>query len=150
MDSPATDPQEPPKSALKSLPWAAFARFLTAGGASYVVDVGTLVALHSGLDWSVGAATSGAYLVAFFFTFTINRLWVFRAGGSGTTGQVGRYLVLVGINYFLTLGIVLGLTGLGVDVVIAKTVAAAVIAVSNFAVYRFWVFRAPADPLPPL
>ena len=125
-------------------------RFLVTGGLSYLVDVGTLVALNSGAGWSVGAATTGAYLVAFFFTFTLNRLWVFRADHSPAAGQATRYLLLVGVNYLLTLGIVLGLNSLGVPVVVAKTVATVVIALSNFFLYRGWVFRAPDAPAPPL
>jgi putative flippase GtrA len=142
MSGPANQ-QNPPRL-------GSFARFLVTGGLSYLVDVGTLVALNSGAGWSVGAATSGAYLVAFFFTFTMNRIWVFRASGSSAAGQVSRYLVLVGVNYLVTLGIVLGLTSLGVAVVVAKTAATVVIALSNFVVYRGWVFRAPQAPAPPL
>lgn len=130
--------------------WVEFGRFLTVGGLSYLVDVGVLVVLDSWAGWSVPAATTGAYLAAFVFTFTLNRLWVFRAGDGAATGQVFRYLVLVGINYLLTLGIVVGLTELGVAVVVAKTVATGVIAVGNFVVYRAWVFRTPGEPVPPL
>jgi putative flippase GtrA len=125
-------------------PLGSFVRFLVTGGLSYLVDVGTLVALNSGAGWSVAAATTGAYVVAFFFTFTLNRLWVFRASEDSATGQVARYLVLVGVNYLVTLAIVVGLTALGVPVVVAKTASTVVIALSNFLVYRHWVFRAAA------
>jgi putative flippase GtrA len=128
----------------------AFLRFLVTGGLSYVVDLGTLIGLNSGAGWSVGAATTGAYVVAFVFTFTLNRLWVFRASEGSPSGQVTRYLVLVGVNYLVTLGIVLGLTALAVPVVVAKTAAVVVIALSNFVVYRGWVFRTPGAPAPPL
>lgn len=119
----------------------AFARFLVTGGISYLVDVGTLVALHSGLDWSLGLATTGAFAVAFVVTFTLNRIWVFQAGEEAAAGQVVRYLVLVGVNYLATLAIVLGLAQVGVPVVVAKTVAVVAIALSNFFLYRAFVFR---------
>ncbi|WP_377325131.1 GtrA family protein [Pimelobacter simplex] len=119
----------------------AFARFLVTGGISYLVDVGTLVALHSGLDWPLGLATTGAFAVAFVVTFTLNRIWVFQAGQEAAAGQVVRYLVLVGVNYVATLVIVLGLAHVGVPVVVAKTVAVVAIALSNFFLYRAFVFR---------
>ena len=140
----------PPANQQSRAPLGSFVRFLVTGGLSYLVDVGTLVALNSGAGWSVGAATTGAYLVAFFFTFTLNRVWVFRASGDSATGQATRYLILVGVNYVVTLAVVLGLTELGVPVVVAKTTATVVIALSNFVVYRGWVFRAPEAPAPPL
>jgi putative flippase GtrA len=140
----------PPANADTRRQLGPFVRFLVTGGLSYLVDVGTLVALNSGAGWSVGAATTGAYVVAFLFTFTMNRTWVFRASQAPAAGQVSRYLVLVGINYLVTLGIVLGLTSLGLEVVLAKTVAVVVIALSNFVVYRAWVFRSPQPPAPPL
>lgn len=140
----------PPANQEKRAPLGSFVRFLVTGGLSYVVDVGVLVALNSGAGWSVGAATTGAYLVAFFFTFTLNRVWVFRASESPAVGQATRYLVLVGVNYVVTLAIVLGLTSLDTPVVVAKTAAVVVIALSNFVVYRRWVFRTPNAPAPPL
>jgi len=116
-------------------------RFLLVGGVSYVVDLGALLALPHPLGLSLPTATTGAYLVAFVFTFTLNRLWVFGAGEQPVGGQMVRYLVLVGVNYLLTLVLVLGLVRLGVPVAVAKTVSVGLIAVLNFVAYRRFVFR---------
>lgn len=118
----------------------AFLRFLMVGGLSYVVDLGTLLLLHDVAGWSVTAATSGAFLVAFVFTFTLNRQWVFPGSDGGVTGQVVRYLILVGANYLATLAIVVGLHAAGAPLAVAKTVAVAVLAVANFFLYRWFVF----------
>lgn len=126
-----------PRRALLDHP---FVRFLMVGGLSYLIDVGTLVGLDSGLGLPLAVATTGAYLAAFCVTFTLNRLWVFDAGDGSSGGQVLRYFVLVGVNYVLTLVIVLGLVGLGLAPAVAKTISVAVLAVLNFFLYRSFVF----------
>jgi putative flippase GtrA len=49
--------------------------------------------------------------------------------------------VLVAINLGLTLGIVTGLSSLGVYYLIAKVIAVVIGAGINFTGYRKWVFR---------
>lgn len=122
----------------------AFLRFLVVGGLSYVVDLGSLLFLYGLAGAPLAAATTGAFAIAFVLTFTLNRLWVFDAASGGVSGQVVRYLALVGLNYLATLVIVLGLTAAGAPVAVSKTVAVAVIAVANYFLYRHFVFREPA------
>src|SRR3954452_20268239 len=69
-------------------------RFLVTGGLSYLVDTGTLILLHELSNWPVLWATTGAYLVAFVFIFTLNRVWVFEATDGAMGVQTVRYLIL--------------------------------------------------------
>lgn len=116
-------------------------RFLAVGGLSYVVDAGTLAALHGGLGVPLLAATSVAFATGLAVNFGLNRTVVFAARSGGLPGQFTRYLVLVGVNYLLTLLIVGGLAALGVNYLLAKTIAVALNAMLNYTAYRFWVFR---------
>jgi putative flippase GtrA len=118
----------------------AVVRFLVTGGLSYLVDVATFSLAHYGVGLSVPVATTVAYLVTFVVNFRLNQRWVFRSAGS-TRKHVARYLVLVGVNYLLTLALMVLLVDAGVEAVLAKTLTTAIIAVLNFVTYRVWVFR---------
>lgn len=121
---------------LSSAAW----RFLVTGGLAYLVDTGALLSLHELANWPLPWATTGAYVGAFALTFMLNRTWVFDAPSGAMGPQLVRYLILVGLNYLLTLLLVLGLAALGLPVVVAKTISVAVIAVLNFFAYRSFVF----------
>ena len=51
-----------------------------------------------------------------------------------------RYFLLVGLNAGVTVGIVTGATGLGVNYLIAKAIVALFIAAFNYVAYRKWIY----------
>ena len=112
--------------------------YLLVGGLSYVIDVGLLVASRQVLDAPLWLATTIGFWTSVLFNFFANR-WVFGADGSAG-GHAVRYAMLLGVNYLLTLGIVHVGVVLGTPAVVAKTLAVALIACSNFVLYRRWVF----------
>lgn len=114
-------------------------RFLAVGGLSAALDTGLLVAGREALGLPLALATTLAFLVTLGVTFGLNLLVVFEASGR-LVRRLARYLVLVGVNYVLTLGLVLALTEVGLHYVASKVVAIAVCAVLNFVAYRHWVF----------
>lgn len=115
-------------------------RFLIIGVLSFAVDVGTLFVAHGLLRIWLPLATTLAYAVAFTINFSLNRFWAF--GSTAAVGnQVARYLLLTGVNYVVTVAAVTGLAAAGLHYLVAKVIAAAVIAVVNYLVYRHWVFR---------
>lgn len=118
-----------------------FARFLVVGVLSYVVDAGTLAALHSGFGVPLLVATSIAFATGLLVNYGLNRALTFGSD-SAVRYEVSRYLVLVLLNYVATLGLVGGLTAAGLPYLASKTVSTAVLAVANFIAYRSWVFRA--------
>ena len=112
--------------------------YLVVGGLSYLLDVGLLVGSREWLDAPLWLATTIGFWTSVLFNFFASR-WVFATEGS-LHGHALRYCLLLGFNYVLTLGIVqLGVT-LGGSAVVAKTLAVALIACSNFVLYRRWVF----------
>jgi putative flippase GtrA len=122
-------------------------RFLVAGVATFVVDIGSLRVLHGSIGIALLPATAMAFAIAFFVNFTAARQWAFAstARGGDTRRQLMRYFVLVGLNLLSTLVIVVGLSAGGLNYLWAKAVAAGVNAIANFFVYRHWVFAAPMD-----
>lgn len=121
------------------------ARYLVVGSAVFLVDLGSLRLLHGTVGMPLAAATVAAFCIAFVVNFAASRQWTFA--GTARAGrahhQLARYLVLVGLNLGSTVGIVVGLSHVGLSYLLAKVVAAAVNACGNFFAYRHWVFAAP-------
>ncbi|MEV0454675.1 GtrA family protein [Catellatospora methionotrophica] len=117
-------------------------RYLTVGGLSYVADAGGLWLLHGVLSVPLGVAATISFCAAFVVNFGLNRTLVFSSTGQDNpvSGQLVRYVLLVVANYLLTLVLVLGLTGVGLNYLVAKTFAVVAIAVGNYFAYRHWVF----------
>ncbi len=119
---------------------ASLPRFLVIGALSFAVDLGTLFVAHGVLRIWLPLATTLAYAVAFTINFSLNRFWAF--GSTAAVGhQVARYLLLTGVNYVVTVAVVTGLAAAGLQYLVAKVIAATVIAAGNYLAYRLWVFR---------
>lgn len=114
-------------------------RFLAVGLISAAVDVVALVLFRDGFGLPLWLATVLALSVTFAVNFGLNATWVFGAQGIWAR-RAGRYAALVGLNFVLTVGIVVGLASLALWYVAAKVVAIATCAVVNFLAYRHWVF----------
>jgi putative flippase GtrA len=115
-------------------------RYLIIGGLSFAVDVGVLFVAHGMLDVLLPVATTAAFLTSFAVNFGLNRVWSF--GSRSPVGrQLVRYVTLVAVNTMLTVLLVSGLAAIGVQYLVAKTVATAGLIVLNYAAYRMWVFR---------
>jgi len=134
-ETPEQRPAATTPSTARSLP-----RFLIIGVLSFIVDAGTLFLTHGVLHMWLPLATTLAYAVAFTVNFTLNRIWTFGSTAA-LTGQASRYLVLIGVNYLITLLMVNGLAAIGISYLLAKVMSTAVIAGINYIAYRNWVFR---------
>ena len=98
-----------------------------------------LVVLHDLTPAPLWLAATSGYAGAFAVNFGLNLRWVFVAE-QRLGRRVARYLVLAGGNYLATLGLVLGLTSLGLYYLWAKSAAVLICAAANFLLYRRWVF----------
>ena len=113
-------------------------KFVIVGGTSAVIDIGLLVLLREGAGIAIPIATTIAFWTALFYNFALNRAWSF--GVSAVRAPFARYLVVVGLNYLLTLAIVTGGVSYGAPYVIAKIVAIGVGTLGTFLAYDRWVF----------
>ena len=117
----------------------AFVRFLAVGVLSVMVDTGALVLLREVVGLPLALATTLAFALTLVINFSLNMGFVFAVTGR-LAGRLVRYGILVVVNYVLTLLLVLGIAGLGVNYVLAKLIAVACCALVNFFAYRHWVF----------
>ena len=128
-------PAAPGVATSRSLP-----RYLIIGVFSFAVDAGLLYVAHGLLGIWLPVATAFAYAAAFGVNFSLNRFWAF--GSAAPVGrQLIRYIVLAGLNTVATILIVTGLAAAGLNYLLAKVVAASLIAAINYVAYRVWVFR---------
>lgn len=117
----------------------AAARFVVTGSLSVAADVGLLAILRSALGWPLALATVLAYTAGLLVNYSLNRNWTFRSSRNHRQTLV-RYAVMVGFNAGATLGIVVGLSSLGLFYLLAKLIAVAINASVNFLAGRHWVF----------
>ena len=118
-------------------------KFALVGGTTAIIYFALLVVLMRfpllNYQWNV----SIAYVMATSFHFAANRWFTFRAHEGRATRQLGRYVILVLINYLLTLLIVTGMVELlGAHPIVGACMAVGLTAVVAFLIARSWVFRA--------
>lgn len=119
-------------------------RFALTGGVTFLVDLGCLRVLHGSLGVPLAPAAVISFGIAFLVNFVGSRHFTFPDARDGRARrQLLRYGLLVGLNLASTLAIVVGLSSVGLNYLLAKVVAAAVNAVANFFAYRHWVFTVP-------
>lgn len=116
-------------------------RYLVAGGVSFVVDFGLLTVFHVVFGWPITIATGASFLISFFFTYAIQRVFSFSATTPHGRALV-RYAILVGVNTLATVGIVDALTRTPLSWEGGKVAATIVTTAWNYFAYRYWVFAA--------
>lgn len=114
-------------------------RFLLVGGLSFVVDFGLLFLLGEVLGVPVWIAASVAFWSAVAVNFTLNRFFTFSAQNP-TGWSLVRYGTVLGVNYLVTLLVLTGAENIGVHYLAAKILVVGVQTVTNYLLYRYWVF----------
>ncbi len=117
-------------------------RYLVMGGLSFAFDFGLLWLLYDIAGVPLTVATPTAFLASFVVTYTLQRLFAFRATAS-VAPSVVRYALLVVANTALTTGIVALADSAGWSWAAGKLIAVAVTTVGNYFAYRYWVFARP-------
>jgi putative flippase GtrA len=94
--------------------------------------------IHS---WQAVAVPS---ILAHGLFFLVDRNWVFsdKTGKRKTSGEIVRFVLFMGLNYFINLGIVLGLQQyFGITPYVGQLIAGVFFTVWTWAGLKFWVFR---------
>lgn len=118
-------------------------RYLVAGGAAFLVDFGLLWLLSEVAGWPLWLATGTAFLLSFFFTYTVQRVFAFESQSPHGIAIV-KYALLVAFNTVASVGIVALFEATGPGWAIGKVVSTVVLVIWNYFAYRYWVFAAPA------
>lgn len=138
-------PSETPSSrggVLSGIWSSSLVRYLVMGGLSFAFDFGLLFLLYDVAGVPLAIATPTAFLASFVVTYTLQRLFAFRASDA-VAPSVVRYALLVLLNTALTTGIVALADSVGWSWAVGKVVAVAVTTVGNYFAYRYWVFARP-------
>lgn len=123
-------------------------RYLFAGGLAFLVDFGMLAAFRLILGWPASVAAAVAFLLSFAFTYTVQRRIGFVSRVPHGPALV-RYAVLVAVNTVATSVIVALIDQTAAGWGIGKVVATAVTTVTNYVVYRWWVFAGDSEDAVP-
>jgi putative flippase GtrA len=102
--------------------------------------------LHEIALWPEFAALATASIIAHILFFIADSEWVFDEKGQRrkTPGELIRFIIFMGINYFINLGIIAGLSHyFAITPYIGQFVAALFFTFWTFIGLKYWVFRKP-------
>lgn len=100
--------------------------------------------LHELAHWPDLPSLAFASLFAHGLFFLVNKQWVFddKTGKRKTSQEIIRFILFMGLNYFINIGIITGLQHyFGVTPYIGQFVAGFFFTAWNFIGLRFWVFQ---------
>ena len=118
-------------------------RFCAVGLATFGLDEGCLILLHSQGHLALGLATALAYAVASLLNFILSRQWVFEQASNGASPRTAliRYVVVIVVGLLITAAAVPALSALGLDYRIGKLVVSILVGIANYFIFPWWVFR---------
>lgn len=115
-----------------------FGVFMAVGLVCAAVDVGFMY-------WLIGAgggplvSASWGFAIGLLLNFLLHSRMTFKTSASWE--RLGRFLVVVGLNYLLTLGCVGMSTGWMESPLTGKLVSLPLVAINGFLLSRFWIFK---------
>lgn len=120
-----------------------YIKYVIAGGTAATVNLTLLFILTDliGIYYIISATL--AFIAAFFVSFSLQKLWTFRDKSRDQIGkQMSIYLVVgvtgLGIN---AVGMYTLVEKVGLYYILAQIVMGMIIAVGNFLIYRFIIFK---------
>ncbi len=117
-------------------------RYLVSGGTAAAVDIGLLYAFtrFAGL-WYLASAVV-AFIIAFGVSFFLQKFWTFRDRATdGMHRQAGKYLGVSIFNLCVnTLLVYIFTDAFGLWYILSQVIAAGLVALGSFFVYKYWIF----------
>lgn len=119
-------------------------RYVFVGGLAYIVDIGVLVGLYSGLHTPRALAASASFWAGLLVSFLMQKFVAFQDYQKelkAISKQAFWYGALVAFNYTLTVIIVSLFPGR--DIIYSRTLAVAITTLWNYLIYKHIIFRSP-------
>jgi len=127
------------RSAVASPLTGQLARFAVVG-ASNTALTWCLFALSTAAGVWYPAAAAGAFAAGAVNSYTLNRVWTFRAGAFHPR-TLGRYVVVQLLGMAMNVGLVVALVeGAGAHRLLAQLIAIPLVSVLSFGLSRNWAF----------
>ena len=125
------------------LKYKLYVKFLISGGLSTFTDLFLLFIFHSILKMNVVVAATLAFVLAFFVSFYLQKFWTFRENSTHRIKlQLFFYFVLGAMGVAINAGAMHILVNvLHIWYLLAQILISAAIAIMNFLVYRFFIFK---------
>lgn len=95
-------------------------------------------------DWSTITALATASILAHILYFVADKEWVFsdKTGRRKTSDELSRFILFMGLNYFINLGIIAWLDSyFGITPYIGQFISGLFFTVWSFVGLRYWVFH---------
>lgn len=120
-----------------------FFRYLLVGSSGFVLDIALLYLFKQFTSASASWGVVVSQSVVVVYNYTLNKYWSF--GSYEPHGrQLLKYLLAVGLNYCLGVGAMyLFHDVLGYNYLLIRVLTVACLVPLNFALYKYWVYRAP-------
>ena len=112
---------------------------LCVGVGSAIVDISVLYLLNEVVNIPSTLSISIAFISGLIFNYICHTYFTF--GKSATKGNFIKYLVVVIINYLLTLTLVNFQLALGFSIILAKIITLPIIAIITFILSNKWVYK---------
>ena len=80
-------------------------RFAVVGIVTFALNYSLVWLFYGRLAWHYGTAITLAYIVTVCAHFFLNRTFTYESAGSAVLSHMGKYGVMLGINYLITLSI---------------------------------------------
>lgn len=113
--------------------------FLLVGGGSAIIDIGTLYVLAKILLINNSLSISIAFFCGLIFNYFCHTYFTFNK--SANTGNLVKYLIVVLVNYLVTISLIQLLQILSIDIVIAKVITLPIVAIITFLLSNKWVYK---------
>lgn len=118
------------------------ARYLIVGAVTASLYFGIIVLCTEVIRMEYRLSLSIAYAMSVFFHFLANRTFTFAAQKRGIKNQIIRYLVILLVNYIITLGVIFfTVDQLGISHYIAAIFAIVATVAVGYLASKFWIFN---------
>ena len=117
-------------------------RYILAGGLSYTIELGFLLAIHRYTHASAEISTAIAFWIGLLTSFFLQKLFAFRDYKKtihAITNQITSYALLVGFNYLFTIFVVAAFPSR--LLILSRTLALVMTTVWNYFLYKRLIFR---------
>lgn len=132
------------KKVLRQWLTMAFLRYLAIGFTTFFLQIGLLYVFTQLFGFDKVPGNIFSTLISMVFNFIASNFWTFKAGNTGKSRKLGKYLSLAVINYIFDTVLAFPLLAitLGFNQYIAKVIVTGMIVMWNYFLYKFWVFKA--------
>jgi len=117
-----------------------FIKYGFVGIFSALIDYSLLFILHSFLNVSVDFSVTIAFFGSSFFNFLMHKKYTFNSNGK-VHHELLRYIVLIGLSYFITIYLINYIISYGVNLYLAKLITLFIVYIYGYLFSKIFVYK---------